>query len=93
MQVLQDILITIIASYLAFTNAVADHIINLLPAEEVVEQTETVVDEPSPIAQLGELPSRITAIPDILLKSAAYQEAAGFRSVGIRPRAGIRLAY
>lgn len=73
---LTDILVAVLASYLAFTNGVANHIISLLPDNDVTEETtEVYVKESSVLASLAELPSRFDTVPDILRRSAEYQQA------------------
>ena len=73
MNILSGIFVFIITSYLAFTNALATQIENLLPSEED-PQTQEEIDEDSDLTLLPSLFSE--NIPDILLKNAAYQQAA-----------------
>lgn len=83
MQLLTDILVSILASYLAFTNFLADNIEDLLSSEI---ESEIVINEASPEIENGisSLPSkREHAIPDVLLRSAKYQSAAISSSAGL----------
>jgi hypothetical protein len=78
MQLLSDLLISILTTYLALTNALADRVLVWFDdsaGESVVtaEQIETAPD--SDLETLIPLPSRTERIPDILLRSAAYQQA------------------
>ncbi len=75
MQFLTEVFITIITAYLAFTNQLADTIINVIGADEEAEEVEMVEDEEG--MSLRNLPSQFgsKSLPDILLRSAAYQRA------------------
>lgn len=73
MHFLKEIIIAILSGYLAFTNTLAGQINDFfLPEENVpLEDSETLGDK------LSNLPSLIgRAIPDILLRSTEYQQAA-----------------
>lgn len=72
MQFLTEIFITIITAYLALTNQLADTILNIIDEDET---TESVVIEED--LGLLKLPSQFgsKSLPDILLRSAAYQRA------------------
>jgi S1-C subfamily serine protease len=82
MNLLQDILITIVASYLAFTNAIAHYIINLLPSEPLAEVSTELEANSEPIA-LSEIPSEIKTIPDVLRQSSLYQQATVIGGAGL----------
>lgn len=74
MSILKEIIVAILTSYLAFTNFLAYQIDSLLPGETEVE--ESVPTESTAEVDLTLLPSLFdTSIPDILLRSAAYQQA------------------
>jgi len=76
MHFVTEVLVTILISYISFTNTVADRLISWLPgSEENYESSEhTTLSEDS--KPLSILPSRIGfSIPDILLRSAEYQAA------------------
>lgn len=74
MHILTDIIVAILASYLAFTTFVADHILLILPSadEEVLEEE---VEEHDFLSDLAQLPSRFTDIPNILRNNKLYQQA------------------
>lgn len=72
MQLITDILIATLMAYLALTNSLAEGISHLLGETDTGEESEIV---PSPTA-LTPLPSSIARIPDVLLRSALYQQAA-----------------
>lgn len=76
MQFITDTLVAVLAGYLAVTNLLATEIESWFstaePSVPMVQESETAVEEP-----LRSLPSRISqAIPNILLQSAEYQQAA-----------------
>jgi hypothetical protein len=80
MQILTDILISFIASYLALTNTMATEIDSWFQADyiEVPEVVESIKQD------LSELPSSISGvIPNVLLNSVAYQQAAVSGSAGL----------
>lgn len=85
MNLLQDILIGLVAGYFAFTNFLAHQILDVLPGneptEEIVIQSD-ITEDTSVLYSLSELPSRFDAIPDILRNSALYQQAAVIGSDG-----------
>ena len=71
MNILGSIFVFIISGYIAFTNALATQIENILPTSEKAGEEEILTDE------MSLLPSIFgNRIPDILLSSAAYQQAA-----------------
>lgn len=71
MNIFLDALIFVLAGYLSFTNALASFIESHLPTEEVY------VEEAPADSDIIHLYSFFdTSFPDILLKSAAYQQAA-----------------
>lgn len=74
MQFLTDFLVALFTGYLAFTSSLADRIIDWLPSEQ---STVAYVEETS-VSNLPSLPSLFGGrlLPDILLRSAAYQQAA-----------------
>ena len=78
MQFLIDLGITIITAYLAFTNQLADKLIDILPTEEEVE----VIEENDPVT-LNPLPTSLStrSLPDILLRSTAYQQASAITTI------------
>jgi S1-C subfamily serine protease len=83
MNLLQDILIGLVAGYFALTNFLAHQIMDILPSPAVTEEVSTEAVEEDDIASgLAELPSRFQTIPDILRKSALYQQAAVIGSDG-----------
>lgn len=82
MHFVTDILVTILTGYLAFTNFLASEIALLLPEEQA--SPDAMVEEiDEPEEHLSWLPSSIGAIPDILLRSAAYQQAALSGAAGL----------
>lgn len=84
MNFLTDILVAIIASYLTFTNSVAENIDSLFNQPEDLEKPIVIEDEAESDNKISFLPSVITkSIPDILLKSAEYQQAALSSSAGL----------
>jgi hypothetical protein len=75
MSILTTIVVSILSAYLAFTNSLATFIIDFLEPEIAIETaTTTLPVAPSSIAALPSIFSQ--KIPDILLKSAEYQQAA-----------------
>ena len=71
MNILGSIFVFIISGYIAFTNALATQIENILPTSEKAGEEEILTDE------MSLLPSIFgNRIPDILLSNAAYQQAA-----------------
>lgn len=82
MHFITDFLIAILTGYLAFTNTLAIGINSLLPNEKA--PTVIVDGSAESNTRLSSLPSLIgQAIPDILLKSAAYQQAALSGAAGL----------
>jgi len=77
-----DFFVGALTVYVAFSNTVATGLTSLFTPDTYVatEQSVTVDEEGSFLTQL---PSRLSAIPDILLKSAAYQQAAVGDAVGL----------
>lgn len=80
MHFVTDFFVAIITVYLAFTNQLADKLLEILPE---VEEEEEVIMEEAEIAGLTPLPTKIStrALPDILLRSAAYQRASAITAV------------
>jgi S1-C subfamily serine protease len=80
MQVVLDILLTIVLAYIAVTNALATQISQwLAPTEPAAITTETPAssDEPVTADTFAPLPGRDNSlVPDVLLRSVAYQQAA-----------------
>lgn len=82
MSFISDLFIGVLVAYIAFTTTLADGISGLLADPEPDVITEAVEpDEPESF--FTQLPSRLSSIPDILLKSAAYQQAAVGDAVGL----------
>ena len=80
MHVLTDLVITILAGYLALTNTLA---LEINAWFGVGEAPAVLVEEPVE-SDLSSLPSRIgQVIPDVLLESAAYQQAALGAAAGL----------
>ncbi|MEK7639228.1 MAG: serine protease [Patescibacteria group bacterium] len=82
MSFLTDLIVAVLAGYLAFTNFLADGLLAIYPSEDAsvaeVEQVETTI-----LDELAKLPSRFDdVIPDILLKNNAYQQATVIGSEG-----------
>ncbi len=74
MQLIKDLLIGILTTYLAFTNTLADKILTFFPSEkEIYEELVIKKDEPSFLT----LPSNFekNTLPDILLRNQEYQQA------------------
>ena len=80
MQFMSDLLVSILISYLAFTNTLADNINQLFVADE---SPETTIEEPAQLPGFSFLPSSLSAIPDILLQSAEYQAATVASGAGL----------
>ncbi len=85
MQIVTEFITAALMTYLAFTNQLAVYITDLLPNEEA-ESAEIIepnnadtLEETNPIS-FTSLPSTFANIPDILLKSAKYQQAAVIES-------------
>ena len=80
MSVISDIFVAIFATYLAFTNSLAGLFLN----DTLDEPKVVVIDgEAERDSFLSFLPSQIKSIPDILLRSAEYQEATLAGAVGL----------
>jgi len=81
MQFLTDLAVAIITTYLAFTNQLADKIIDILPSNEE-EQVKDVMEE-SDSVKLNPLPTKLStkSLPDILLRSVAYQRASAITAI------------
>lgn len=78
MQFLTDVAVAIITAYLAFTNQLADKLMEIIPApaeEEEIEESDS--------AKLNSLPTKLSTerLPDILLRSAAYQRASAVTAI------------
>jgi S1-C subfamily serine protease len=71
MNILVDIIVSILTAYLAFTNTLATGVEYLVDSFSESEQTEEVATE-----NLPAIPSFAKSIPDILLRSNEYQQAA-----------------
>ncbi|MCA9362876.1 trypsin-like peptidase domain-containing protein [Candidatus Kaiserbacteria bacterium] len=81
MQILTDLFVAFIASYLAFTNHLAMSIEDWLTADYI--ETPVIV-ETTTEADMPELPSKVgQAIPDVLLTSVRYQQAAVAGTAGL----------
>ena len=76
MQLLTDIAIGILTTYLAFTNTLTSEIANSLPSSEAIQTVEQY-DGRAPRA-IEKLSSAYESIPKILLDNSAYQGAAVF---------------
>ena len=75
MSLLTDFFVGILTAYVAVTNSVAVGIANFVsPTEPTTPPPSTI--ETTDDSFLTELPSRLGSIPDVLLRSAAYQQAA-----------------
>ncbi len=85
MQFIIDLAVAGLVAYLSFTNYLAVGISNLLGEEPVVMETTSetppVVDTEPETTSLTKLESLFANIPDILLRSAAYQQATVIESV------------
>lgn len=80
MQILKEIIIAILSGYLALTNSLADYINQAFISETTIETEEAETID----TKLSNLPSLIgRAIPDILLRSNEYQQAAVVSSVSL----------
>jgi hypothetical protein len=80
MHFLTDITVAALSAYLAFTGLLADQISSLFTLDDSTAPTEEVEEG----GELASLPSRISgAIPDILLRSAEYQQAALVGATGL----------
>lgn len=71
MNILVDIIVSILTAYLAFTNSLATGVQYVIDSYSEVEKTEEVADD-----TLRSIPSFASGIPDILLRSNEYQQAA-----------------
>lgn len=71
MNILMDIIVSILTAYLAFTNSLATSVQYVIDSYSGVEETEEVSDD-----TLRSMPSFASSIPDILLRSNEYQQAA-----------------
>jgi S1-C subfamily serine protease len=75
MQFLIDIIVAILATYLAFTSLLAEKIISFIPETETnVVVVDVVENEKTSVTSLPSIYDAIK-IPDILLRSAEYQKA------------------
>lgn len=77
MSFISDFFVGLLVGYITLTNSMAEGITSLITPEEPSEEV-TIVSEESTESDsfLTQLPSRLSAIPDVLLRSAAYQQAA-----------------
>ncbi len=80
MSFISDLFIGILTGYVALTNSLAGGITNLFSDDSA---PSAMVEESNQGSFMNELPSRLSSIPDILLKSAAYQQAAVGNAVGL----------
>ena len=71
MNILVDILISVLTAYLAFTNSLATGVQYVVDSFDTEEQSEEVATE-----TLLSIPSFTENVPDILLRSNEYQQAA-----------------
>lgn len=72
MQILKEIVAVVLSTYLALTNSIADNINEFFDSETKTEHVTESED-----GAFSDLPSLIgQAIPDVLLRSAEYQQAA-----------------
>lgn len=71
MSFLTHIIVSILTAYLAFTNSLATGIEHVIDSFSDTEQSEEVASE-----DLESIPSFASSIPDILLRSNEYQQAA-----------------
>lgn len=76
------VVVAILNSYLAFTNVLADRIIQLLPAEQASEVTTIPPDAETGLRPLLSEYGPGNSIPDILLRNSSYQQAALLASAG-----------
>lgn len=83
MNFVTDLLIGIIAGYLAATNFLAHQILDLFPSEDGYDTEMTETADDSFFSDLAELPSRFADIPSILRDSVVYQQATVVGSDGI----------
>ena len=87
MEFLAHIASIILGSYLAFTNALATEITRVLPpsflseSERKILSIEDTRPEQGGFRILSSLYSNSDALPDILIKNAAYQKAAVVESI------------
>lgn len=80
MNFITDVFVAILTAYLAFTSTLADVILRV----DSEKTNAVVIDEAGEHDSfMSSLPSRIKAIPDILLRSAEYQEATLAGAVGL----------
>ena len=83
MYIIGDIAISLLITYLSFSNFLATEIDSWFPAQENTEITKIAEPTPRIPEVITSLPSRIgNAIPDILLRSTNYQKAAIIESSG-----------
>lgn len=88
MNIITGIFVSVISAYIALTNTAADFISELLTQEEDFYEEEYEEGLSSP-EELSSLPSRFGGVlPDILLKNAAYQQAA-LSSAGLKGETAI----
>ena len=74
MSFISDLFVGVLTGYIALTNHLAADITSLF--DNTTDSDSAVVEETPKESFLTQLPSRIASIPDVLLKSAAYQSAA-----------------
>lgn len=83
MHFVTDVIVSILTAYLAFTNSLAVKIDSWLITPSP-SQVPTIVEETSSKEYFSWLPSIVSeAIPDVLLRSAEYQQAAALGTTGL----------
>lgn len=80
MSFLFDLLVALLTAYISFTNSLATGLINFFnpPLPDPVELATNADD-----SFLNTLPGRLSTVPDILLRSSEYQQAAVGDAVGL----------
>ena len=81
MNIFVEALVFVLAGYLSLTNGLASFIEQILPGTETAPSVEESVEFPSDITLLHSFFS--TSLPDILLKSSEYQQAALGAAAGL----------
>jgi len=85
MNFVTEILVAALTAYLALTNQIADTIINILEPEVEEVEMDTTLEAESELGLIS-LPTKIKSkgLPDILLRSAAYQRASALSALDDR---------